>query len=201
MRVGPDGALSPEAEEPDMGWREFSQEATFIPYGEHKKDWDWGQLWSIQGPLIVGDEIRIYYMGIGARHWTTYHGDTRSDGFGLATLRLDGFVSVDAEEEGTLTTKSLVFIGDTLVVNANAAGGSLFVEALDAQGNLIEGFSKEECTPIAADSVRHVVAWKGSPDCHLLQARPIKLRFYLKEAKLYSFESRIRHKHYVPSYD
>ena len=101
----------------------------------------------------------------------------------------------------TLTTKPLVFIGDTLEVNANAAGGSMRVEALDAKGKVIEGFSKANCQAITTDSVRHVLKWKGKKDCHLIQARPIRLRFYLKKAKLYSFTPRIRNKHYVQSYD
>ena len=86
--------------------------------------------------------------------------------------------------------KPLVFLGDTLVVNANAKGGSLVVEALDADGKIIEGFAHADCVPITTDSVRHVMTWKGNQDCHLLQGRPIKLHFHLKNAKLYSFEPR-----------
>jgi len=159
---------------------------------------------------VVGDEIWFYYMGQNGRNWWNYTGDPPKrdpnaeeprTGIGLASLRLDGFVSLEAEEQGTFTTKRLVFLGDTLVVNANADGGSLVVEALDADGKVIEGFSSADCTPITSDSVRHVVTWKGDPDCHLLQARPIKLSFHLNNTKLYSFEPMIRHNHYLQSYD
>ena len=92
-------------------------------------------------------------------------------------------------------------LGDTLVVNANANGGSLVVEALDAKGEVIKGFAGGDCAPITTDSVRHVVTWHGNPDCHRLQGRPIKLRFHMKNAKLYSFEPRILHNHYLQSYD
>ncbi|MEX0679424.1 MAG: hypothetical protein WD063_20275 [Pirellulales bacterium] len=119
----------------------------------------------------------------------------------MATLRLDGFVSVDALGEGTLTTRPIVFLGDTLVVNANAEGGAVVVDALDLEGRPIEGFTAADCTPITTDSVRHVIAWKGNPDCHVLQARPIKLRFHLQAAKLFAFEPQIRHNHYLQSYD
>ena len=125
-----------------------------------------------------------------------------NQGIGLAKLRLDGFVSIDAgAEEGTLTTRPLVFLGDTLVVNANAKSGSLVVEALDPKGNIIEGFAGGDCTPITTDSVRHVVTWRGNPDCHLLQAQPIRLRFHFKSAKLYAFEPKTRRNHYLQSYD
>ena len=109
--------------------------------------------------------------------------------------------SIETAGEGAMTTRTLLFIGDTLEVNANGAGGSIQVEALDADGNVIEGFSKEDCAPLTTDNVRHVLKWRDSPDCHLIQATPIKLRFYLDNAKLYSFTPRIRHSHYVPSYD
>ena len=75
------------------------------------------------------------------------------------------------------------------------------MEAIDPDGNVIEGFASQDCTPITTDSVRHVLQWNDNSDCHLIQARPIKLRFYLSKAKLYSFTPRIRHSHYVPSYD
>ena len=155
---------------------------------------------------MVDDEIRIYYGGYRGRHWAwakkKYHDDViKKKGIGLATLRLDGFVSVDAAAAGTMRTKKFVFIGDTLDVNANAKGGSIVVEALDADGKVIEGFSKKDCTPITTDSVRHVLKWKGKKDCLLIQARPIRLRFHMNKAKLYSFTPRIHHKHYVPTYD
>jgi hypothetical protein len=182
-------------------WMKASEEAAFIPWGRHKVDWDWGQIYVYQKPLIVGDEIWIYYTGLANRHWASYHGDTIKSGVGLAKLRLDGFVSVNAENEGTMTTKPFVFIGDALELNANATGGSIIVEAIGADGKVIEGFSKEDCQPITTDNVRHILKWSGSEDCHLIQARPIKLRFTLEKAKLYSFTPRIRHEHYIQSYD
>ena len=60
--------------------------------------------------------------------------------------------------------------------------------AVDLEGNVIEGFSRADCALITTDSVRHVVTWKENPDCHLLQGRPIRLRFHLKNAKLYAFQ-------------
>ncbi len=202
MRVGKHGAIPPGELNKDRDWKKMAEEATFIPYGEHKKDWDWGSVYVSQPPLVVADAIRFYYSGSATRHWASYHKDTDPrNGLGLATLRLDGFVSVETDQAGSLTTKPLVFLGDTLIVNANANGGSLVVEALDAKGKVIKGFAGGDCAPITTDSVRHVVTWNGNPDCHLLQGRPIKLRFHLNSAKLYSFEPRIRHNHYLQSYD
>jgi hypothetical protein len=210
LRVGKHGAIPHRELSGDRDWKREAIEAVFLPYGRCDKDWDWGTMHAFQPPLVVGDEIRIYYVGQNGRNWWTHSGDPPKrdpnarkpkKSIGLATLRLDGFVSINAEEEGTLTTKTLVFIGDTLEVNANAKGGSIVVEVLDANGKVIEGFSKKDSIPITTDSVRHVLKWKGKRDCHLIQAMPIKLRFYLEKAKLYSFTPRIGNKHYVPSYD
>ena len=202
-RVGRNGAIPHRDLSADRDWRTEAEQATFLPYGEHGKDWDWGSVQAMYQPLmVVDDQIRIYYFGQSGRHWSTYHGDEkREKRLGLATIRLDGFISIETAGEGAMTTRTLLFIGDTLEVNANGAGGSIQVEALDADGNVIEGFGKENCKPLATDSVRHVLQWNNNPDCHLIQARPIKLRFYLNKAKLYSFTPRIRHTHYVPSYD
>ena len=212
-RVGKNGAIPARELNEDKDWKQIALDAVFLPYGKRDKDWDWGTVSPIftPEPIIVNDEIWFYYTGIDAKNWWTWSGDPPkldpmpkepNKGIGLAKLRVDGFVSIEAGPEmGTLTTKPLVFLGDTLVVNANAKGGSLVVEALDADGKVIEGFARADCAPMTTDSVRHVVTWKGSPDCHLLQARPIKLRFYLKNAKLFSFEPAIRHNHYLQSYD
>jgi hypothetical protein len=120
-------------------------------------------------------------------------------GFVVATPRVDGFVSVDADDSGTLTTRRVVAIGDTLVLNAKADDGSIRVAAIDALGRVIKGFSKDDCEPIIGDDIRHIVSWKGGSNCHPLQARPIKLRFHFKRARLYSFEFQIQHNHFVPT--
>lgn len=201
QRVLKDGAITASQLREDRDWKQAATQATFLPYGEFKKDWDWGQIYPHHPPLVVGDEIRFYYAGISGRHWSAAHKDEPDHAIGLATLRLDGFVSVETDRQGTLTTRPIIFLGDTLVVNANAKGGSLAVEALDTEGKVIKGFATGDCVAIKSDSVRHVVTWKGQKDCHLLQGRPIRLRFHLENAKLYSFEPGTRHKHYLQSYD
>ena len=107
----------------------------------------------------------------------------------LAKLRLDGWVSVDAgDEPGTLTTKPLKLTGDKLVINADAEDGGVGVEILGRTGQRpVPGFSLADCDRFSGDSVRHTVAWQGSSDLSRLQDRPVRLRFHLQNAKLYSF--------------
>lgn len=109
------------------------------------------------------------------------------------------FVSVEAAERGTLTTTTFVLIGDRTEVNADATGGSVRVEAFHPDGSVIEGFWAAASDPLTTNSLRHVLRWTNSPDCRPTQARPIKLRFQLDKAKLYSFRPRIRSNHYSPT--
>ncbi len=106
---------------------------------------------------------------------------------GLARLRLDGFVSVEAgPAEGSLTTRPFRCSGGELRVNADAAGGSLQVEAITLYGAPIPGFTRADCTPIDSDSTDHVVRWKGG---NLDPAgQPVRLRFFLRQSSLYSFQ-------------
>ena len=175
--------------------RAASEQARFIPRGGDGSDWDGGGIQPFHAPMVIGDEMRIYYAG--------HPGDGRAtSGIGLATLRLDGSVSVDAgEQEGSLTTRLLVFTGDTLEINADADGGSIVVEVRDAEGKVIDGFARADCEPMATDSVRHTVRWRGSDDCHRIQARPVRLKFHLRQARLYAFTPRIQRNHNVQSYE
>jgi hypothetical protein len=200
-RVGPQGAIPHnQLEQGGRDWGRIAREATVLPYGEHGQDWDWGSVYAFQPPLVIGDEIWIYYLGSTTRHGgVRHHGDSESSGVGLARLRLDGFVAVEAADRGTLTTRPLVFIGDELEVNADAEGGTIRVEVLGPDGRVIEGFGRMDCKPLTGDSVRHVLEWNGNRDCHPIQGRPIRLRFHLERAELYSFTPRIRHIQYVPT--
>ena len=108
---------------------------------------------------------------------------------GLATLRLDGWVSIDAgAKEGTLTTKPFAFEGDRLLINATAPEGRVSVEILDQLSQRpIPGFGKTDSEIFSGDAIRHQVGWKGKSDLSKLAGKTIQLRFYLQRAKLYSF--------------
>ncbi len=105
------------------------------------------------------------------------------------TLRIDGFASVFAPlEGGELVTKPLTFSGDTLSLNlATSAGGSVRVEIQDAERKPIEGYSLADCTEIFGDSLEYAVRWqeKGT-DVGKLAGRPVRLRFVIRDADIYS---------------
>jgi hypothetical protein len=135
--------------------------------------------------LIVGDELHFYFSQRQSRDIAMRPGVSST---GLATLRRDGFASMDAgESEGVLTTRLLKFSGKHLFVNADAAGGILQVELLDDTGEPIAPFTRDNCIAISADSTRARVEWSGSPDLSALAGRAVRARFFLTRGKLYSF--------------
>jgi hypothetical protein len=107
------------------------------------------------------------------------------------TLRLDGFVSAHAPMlGGELVTKPLLFAGGSLVLNAEtSAAGSIQVEIQDTEGRPIDGYALSNCPPIVCDNTRHVVRWdRRDADLSLLQGRPVRLRFMLRDADLYGLQ-------------
>ncbi len=132
--------------------------------------------------------------------YTFTHGDTRvrygEGGRGLGGIfrleqRIDGFTSLDGDYEGgEAITAPLAFAGRRLVLNVNtSASGEARVGILDAAGGEIEGFALADARPVNGDSLEQVVSWRGGrTDVSPLAGRPIRLRFALRGAKLYSFQ-------------
>lgn len=159
--------------------------AAFLPVSERRADWNWGNVQSAGGGcLVVGDKLYFYCSGrTSSPEAPTLHTCTT----GLATLRRDGFASMDAEAKGILTTRLLRFKGKHLFVNGAMLGGELRVECLDENGNPIELFTEKDCLPITTDGTRLEVRWKRAKDLARLSGRPIRLRFSLSRGSLYAF--------------
>ena len=108
------------------------------------------------------------------------------------TIRIDGFVSVEAPMAGgEILTKPLVFEGDELLINfATSAAGSVRVEIQDAMGKPVDGFGLADSEEIYGDSIGRVVAWEAGKDVGVLAGSPVRLRFILRDADLFSFRFR-----------
>ena len=105
------------------------------------------------------------------------------------TLRIDGFVSLNAPATGgALLTKPLIFQGEHLSINfSTSAAGSIRIEIQNQQGHPIAGFSLDQCPEIFGDSLERTVSWKGGADVSSLVGQPVRLRFQLRDADLYAF--------------
>ena len=69
-----------------------------------------------------------------------------------------------------------------------SAGGTVRVEIQDEAGEPHEGFTAAEADEINGNYVRVPVTWDGNGDVGPLAGKPIRLRFVMRDAKLYSFQ-------------
>ena len=157
-------------------------------------------------PIIRDDDILIYYTGRNLTCGVQTAGHPQFDllgqvvngvrmgsAIGLATLRRDGFASIDGyEPAATLTTPPLVFAGDRLVINVRAPG-RVGVEILAPEGQPLPGFGAGDADWFSGDAIRHVVQWAGLPDVGRFAGQPVRLRFHLENAALYAFQFRSGH--------
>ncbi len=170
-------------------YRPSEDRTPFLRASRTVGDWERGYLHDNAAICVVnGDELWFYYAGFqgnGKQGWFDMHSYAST---GLAILRRDGFASMNAgAEEKALTTKALTFQGKYLFVNAEAAGGELKAELLDEEGRPIEGFGLEDCIPVAEDSTKVQVAWRGGKDLSAFAGRPVRFRFAMQNGRLYAF--------------
>ena len=104
------------------------------------------------------------------------------------SLREDGFVSTYASDSGgALITNPLAFSGKSLEINYSTSGaGVVRVGLMDEHGQPLDGF-EATASEIFGDEISRTVRWNGSADVGSLSEKPIRIRFELAEADLFSF--------------
>ncbi len=190
-----DQNLPPGRPKPNSVWLGFSRDGfhwdrpdrrAFLPVSETPGAWNFGNVQSVGGGcLVVGDELWFYFSGRAGVGPNMRDGNGAT---GLATLRRDGFASMNASDTGgTLTTRPVRFSGSRLFVNLAAPAGELRVEVLDAEGRALSAFTAEKCLPLGVDRTRVEVRWQDGADLAALAGKPLKFRFHLKKGALFSF--------------
>ena len=148
-----------------------------------------GMIFACPWPIVVGDEVWIYCVGNGTSHRQSID-DPRRTGLFRARLRRDGFLSADAPESGgTFTTPPLTFEGRQLELNVDTSGGGwVQVEIRSGSNRPLAGFTQDACDTVRSNSTSKIVSWNGCTDCSALAAKPVRLRFTMRSAKLYAFQ-------------
>ncbi len=108
------------------------------------------------------------------------------------SLRTDGFASAHAGwKGGEVVTKPVVFQGRELELNfATSAAGSVRVELQNADGTAVAGFALPDSAEMIGDSIERVARWRSGADVSALAGKPVRLRFVLKDADVFSFRFR-----------
>jgi hypothetical protein len=154
----------------------------FIRPGRDPRNWTSRASYAALGIHLSGpDELSLWVQhncGYSTSHIRRY------------TMRVDGFVSVQAPYAGgRMVTKPFAFKGGKLTINyASSAGGGLRVEIQDASGQPIKGFAETDCPEIIGDQIARTVSWKGGSDVSSLAGKPIRLRFAMRDADLFSIQ-------------
>ena len=158
----------------------------FIPATRKEGAWDRAYLHSTAGVcLIDGDRLLFPYCAYSGLAPDGSRGMYTGASVGIATLRRDGFASMDADAKGgTLTTRPVTFTGKHLFVNAACPQGELRVEILDTGNKVIAPYTLENCKTFSGDKTCHRISWIGGDACPT--NRPVRFRFHLKTGNLYA---------------
>ena len=177
-------------------WKNCSDAILLTSRGGDKYDRTFPEAFLRPGPGLENWGTRTNFPGIGIvptaedeiSFYVTRHYELPSDHVRRYILRSDGFASLHADYDGgEMVTRPLRFRGKELVLNfSTSAAGSLRVEIQDAGGDPIPGFRLADCPEVIGDKIEQVVRWVEGSDLSRLEGRPVRLRFVMKDADLFS---------------
>ena len=149
-------------------------------------------IYPVLRPVRMGDDLWIYYYGTNHDHSGRLDRCAAKEEAAIsrAILRVDGWVSADADYEGGwIMTPPLRFTGSRLELNLDTgAGGLAQVEILDESGKTNPGFSLHDADELNGNNVRMAVSWRGRTDASALAGKSVRLRMRLRSAKLHAFQ-------------
>lgn len=181
-RVQCELAWSPDT----VHWRRIDAGRPLLANASIPGAYDWGCVYAGTGPVVVGDDIRIYYGASNGPHtgW-------RAGFLALATVargRFAGYVA--AEREGMVTTSPFRPEGATLTLNLAASAGEVRVEVMAADGSPLPAYAGSNAAVVRGDGLDQAVTWPAQPDLSALRNTPVRLRFHLRNATLFAFTVR-----------
>lgn len=156
----------------------------FIEATRKKGDWDRAYLHGTNGVLLVmKDKLWFPYTGFSGIAADGTEGMYSGASIGMATLRRDGFVSIESKKnDGYLTTRPVTFSGKYLFVNVDCSEGELYIEVLNSANKVIK-----KSKTIKTDNTIYNVQFTDNQDLAKYQGQVVKFRFKLKKGKIYSF--------------
>ena len=160
-------------------WHRLCAGTPLIPRGG-AGSYDSGCIYAAATPVVVGDEIHLYYGGNNNRHT-----DWRDGYFCLATLprdRFAGLATTTPTATGVITTQPLLCTGNQLSINADASQGRLRVAVVGQPQRQMD-----DCQPLIGDLRHGQVIWQNGQSLAPLRGQRIRLRFELQSATLFAF--------------
>jgi len=171
-------AWSPDSKK----WHRIQPGQPLIPNSRRMGDYDWGCIFAAK-PIIRKDEIILYYGSNDGRFMAWRNGF-----FCLARLRPDGFAGYEqiaggSNKTGSLTTRPVTAVTGKLCVTADIVpSGFVKTTVFDKDGKQLG--KGELVTKTVTDAA---IEWKDGFSLERLEGKEIKLKFELRESKIYSF--------------
>jgi hypothetical protein len=174
-------------------WNCCADRDVFIPRGALGQ---WDSEWIVTASHIIfhNDQMLFYYASSNQPRKDMVEKGEACFGIGLATAPQDRFQTLRSHihnQIAVIETKPLVFLQGDLKVNAAAQNGQITTELCDFNGQIIDGFSKEDCTIVQSDGLDQLVHWKGrrlsdAIDQTKNHQHAIRVRFYINNASLFA---------------
>jgi hypothetical protein len=184
-RPGTDGCIDTELAVSRDGllWDRVADRQVFMPLGP-KGGMSDGMVRTTANYIVRGDEIFIYYGLVNGPHSGPAHPGkqivrSHPGAIGLARLRRDGWVSLNADAKGgSITTKPMTVSSETLHLNADATSGEIRASVVDDTGRAMPGFEGA----LTGDHLDGTMIWKSE-----LPTQPMRLKLELRNAKVFSY--------------
>jgi len=153
----------------------------FIRPGLDARNWHERAIEVAQGLVPTGREEMSLYV---VQNYRTDNVHIRR-----AVLRPDGFVSLHGDSQsGEMTTRPLTYLGSRLSLNySTSAAGGIRVEIQDSSGKPLPGRGMADCKEIYGDELERIVTWTDGNDVGRWAGQPIRLKFAVRDADLFSF--------------
>lgn len=187
-REGVDGCIdtSLAVSRNGIDWERVLDRQSFLPLGA-PGSWEDGMVRISQNFVVRDDTVYLYYGGVEGPHTGRKFAAVErrhASAIGLATLRRDGFVSLDAgDEAGHFLSKPLGKVNDTLHLNARAAANGWIKASLtDDTGRPLEGFAPQA---FSGDSTDAELSFPQSTAA--LKEKEVRLRIDMQQASLFSY--------------
>ena len=178
-----------------INWQRHPQRPTFIPNSPpYDGAYDWGFALGMPNIVEMDDHLRIYYGGAESLHGPGLQQCAEAaHHLCLGTLRPDGFVSIDAGQDGGyMLTKPIKYPGGKLHLNVRTASDGFVRIAVRESSGVRDGewpkeWRFEKSVPFSGDSLDQVMSWQGAETLNSFPSQVLRLHFWMEKAELFSF--------------
>lgn len=156
----------------------------FIPLGQGgERDWDGGSIFSNATPILLEEELRLYYGGYSQGTLTA--DDTRHiSGVGMVSMPPNRFAGVrPTEYSGVVSLRPMELNRYRAVtIDADLNQGRILCEITNRDGFRVRGYTREEAVPVVAGAP---VQWKEKTLAQLPSGEHM-LQIYLQNAEVFA---------------